>query len=339
MLPRKCSDCKKTFILPTSCVVCPLCLQDDNFMAMTETQFLNQRGDKLYRKPRHPGRIIETAFLSGVKLPRGTYVPNILHNSSLSGIQLEAAVHICQRHTQKIGNGATAGFLLGDGTGVGKGRTIAGVIRENWSHGRKKSLWISSNSILNLDVRRDLDDVGASSISVHPLNTLSYDELGITEGVIFLTYSCLIASNKNDVTRMGQLLKWCGTGFDGLIIFDESQKGKNSNPKMGKPTKAAEAVCNIQIKLPNARVVYSSATGASEPRDMGYMVRLGLWGDGTCFPDFGAFIDNIEKGDVGALELVAMDMKARGMYISRTLSYEGANVAIVVAVLNDKMIV
>ena len=38
------------------------------------------------------------------------------------------------------------------------------------------------------------------------------------------------------------------------------------------------------------RVVYASATGASEPRNMAYMSRLGLWGSGTQFKDFMEFI-------------------------------------------------
>lgn len=45
-----------------------------------------------------------------------------------------------------------------------------------------------------------------------------------------------------------------------------------------------------QDKLPEARVVYCSATGASEPRNMGYMVRLGLWGAGTSFLNFKDFL-------------------------------------------------
>lgn len=54
----------------------------------------------------------------------------------------------------------------------------------------------------------------------------------------------------------------------------------------------------LQNKLPNARVVYASATGASEPRNMAYMVRLGMWGEGTPFPDFNDFITAVEKRSV-----------------------------------------
>lgn len=53
--------------------------------------------------------------------------------------------------------------------------------------------------------------------------------------------------------------------------------------------------CNhiSQDRLPEARVIYCSATGASEPRNMGYMVRLGLWGDGTSFSDFREFLGRV----------------------------------------------
>ncbi|KAL6561174.1 hypothetical protein OROMI_016775 [Orobanche minor] len=38
------------------------------------------------------------------------------------------------RHLQHFPSGARAGFFVGDGAGVGKGRTIAGLIWENWHH-------------------------------------------------------------------------------------------------------------------------------------------------------------------------------------------------------------
>ncbi|CAL1409341.1 unnamed protein product [Linum trigynum] len=67
------------------------------------------------------------------------------------------------------------------------------------------------------------------------------------------------------------------------------------------------------------------------------MVRLGLWGSGTCFSDFHKFLGAMEKGGVGALELVAMDMKARGMYVCRTLSYKGAEFEVVEVALEPDM--
>jgi hypothetical protein len=42
---------------------------------------------------------------------------------------------------------------------------------------------------------------------------------------------------------------------------------------------------------------------------MAYMTRLGLWGPGRAFADFNEFINAVERRGVGAMEIVAMDMK------------------------------
>ena len=61
---------------------------------------------------------------------------------------------------------------------------------------------------------------------------------------------------------------------------------------------------------------------------MGYMERLGLWGkDHSAFPQFADFLEVIGNRGVGALEMVAMDMKARGMYVCRTLSFAGTHLS------------
>jgi len=74
----------------------------------------------------------------------------------------------------------------------------------------------------------------------------------------------------------------------------------------------------LKNALPKASVVYASATGASEPKHMAYMVRLCIRGLVSPFRDFNDFLGGaVEKsGVVGAMEIVAMDIKLRGMYIS-----------------------
>ena len=68
---------------------------------------------------------------------------------------------------------------------------------------------------------------------------------------------------------------------------------------------------------------------------MAYMTRLGLWGPGTSFNDFNHFIQAIEQRGVGAMELIAMDMKLRGMYIARQLSFAGVLFSILDVPLTD----
>lgn len=48
---------------------------------------------------------------------------------------------VAQQHEVILQNNQRAGFLIGDGAGVGKGRTVAGIILENYLKGRKKALW------------------------------------------------------------------------------------------------------------------------------------------------------------------------------------------------------
>lgn len=79
---------------------------------------------------------------------------------ALSALQLESVVYACQRHEHMLADGSRAGFFIGDGAGVGKGRTIAGLVLENWKMKRRRHLWISIGADLRVDARRDLDDVG-----------------------------------------------------------------------------------------------------------------------------------------------------------------------------------
>lgn len=116
------------------------------------------------------------------------------------------------------------------------------------------------------------------------------------------------------------------------IVFDECHRATYLCPgKSGKPTKTGLTVLDIQNKLAKARIVYASATGASEPKNMAYMVRLGMWGLGTSFKTFNEFITAIDKRGIVAKECVALDLKLRGMYIARQLSYHGVTLKIVIA--------
>ena len=94
----------------------------------------------------------------------------------------------------------------------------------------------------------------------------AYGKIQLKSGVLFVTYSMLIAKS-GKASRLSQIMKWLGgPSFDGPILFDESHKAKNLYGK--NPTAMGSAVAEIQVKLPNARVVYCSATGASEASNM-----------------------------------------------------------------------
>ena len=64
--------------------------------------------------------------------------------------------------------GPRAGFFLGDGAGVGKGRQIAALLKECWARGLRRAIWVSVSRDLKLDAERDLRDMDACHIEIHP---------------------------------------------------------------------------------------------------------------------------------------------------------------------------
>lgn len=60
----------------------------------------------------------------------------------------------------------------------------------------------------------------------------------------------------------------------------------------------------LQRRLPSARVLYVSATGATDANNLCYMRRLGLWGAHTAFKGKHEFVHMLTKRGVSAMELV-----------------------------------
>jgi hypothetical protein len=95
----------------------------------------------------------------------------------------------------------------------------------------------------------------------------------------------------------------------------------------------------LQHALANARIVYVSATGATTVHNLAYAQRLGLWG-GADFPfaTRAEFVEAIEAGGVAAMEVLARDLKALGLYAARSLSYDGVEYELVEHRLTDEQI-
>lgn len=108
-----------------------------------------------------------------------------------------------------------------------------------------------------------------------------------------------------------------------MVPYDHGPDGL-TRPRHQGTTKSALRVFELQERLPNARFVYVSATGATEPQHLQIFRRLGLWGARTAFDDQFDFVRSISRGGCGAMELVAMHMKASGQYLGRVLSFKGA---------------
>src|SRR6202030_2018205 len=105
------------------------------------------------------------------------------------------------------------------------------------------------------------------------------------------------------------------------------------------PSQQGRAGLRLQHALPNTRVLYVSATGATMVHNLAYAQRLGLWG-GEDFPfaTRAEFVQAIEAGGVAAMEVLARDLKSLGLYAARSLSYEGVEYELVEHALSPEQI-
>jgi len=282
----------------------------------------------------HPADIVESSTMASVAAPDVTYTPDlpseVVEEGRLSDVQLEAVTYAGQRHSQTMVDGRTAGYWIGDGTGVGKGREVAGIIYDNLRQGRKRAVWVSVTHQLRADAERDLKGVGVPMKLIHHQPVKTKEEIPDEDGVLFTTYSLLAHGWKGNKERFKQMKTWLGSDFDGVIVFDEAHSMKNAigtghggtvSDKAG--TNRGAMGISVDEAFPKAKLVYVSATGATVPRNMGYMQRLGLWGAGGPFGTFMDFLSAMTRGGIGAMEMLSRDLKAVGAYISRSISYEG----------------
>lgn len=277
----------------------------------------------------HPADLVESAAMAAVDFPAATYRPNLpasmIESGAISEVQLESVVGAGEQHKSIMPNGERRGFFIGDGTGVGKGRTIAAIVMDNFQQGRTKAVWVSKNGKLFTDAQRDMAGIGwdKSLLTKFPKE----GDILRSKGTLFSTYSLLTRGK-----RVSALHKWLGPDFDGVIVFDEAHMMGNAIRMKGKrgyvePSQTALAAMDLQKQFPKARVVYVSATGATEVRNLAYAHRLGLWGEGTAFPNAESFVNDISAGGIAAMEIVARDLKASGKYLARKLAYNGEDKA------------
>ena len=316
----------------------------------------------------HPTKLVQSAAMASIAPPKPSYRPTLPTNilGLLSDAQLETVIYAGEAHSDYLAGWWTVdetfdvvkaapvdatdtvrfrrGFMLGDGTGAGKGRQSAGIILDNWLQGRRKAVWISKSDKLIEDAQRDWSALGMERLLVTPLSRFPQGKpIALSEGVLFATYATLRSDDRGEkVSRVRQIVEWLGSDFDGVIIFDESHAMQNAGGGRGErgdvaPSQQGRAGLRLQHAVPNARVVYVSATGATTVHNLAYAQRLGLWG-GEDFPfaTRAEFVEAIEDGGVAAMEVLARDLRSLGLYTARSLSYDGVEYELVEHQLTDE---
>ena len=203
---------------------------------------------------------------------------------------------------------------------MGKGRTIAAILieRDMSAPSAPYGVWVTTNTTL-LDVAaRDIDIVAGDNAAVRMQQ----------DGALLLcTYGTL--RDPAACATIVERLRAADKG--GTIVFDEAHAAISERSAVGK------AVRTLQRQAPEAGVVYSTATAASQVSQLGYMERLGMWGRSTGhqFATHAQFASAMKARGPAALELLSLDLKRRGVYIARALAASDAPARMVAAPLTQ----
>ncbi|WP_165177824.1 strawberry notch C-terminal domain-containing protein, partial [Desulfovibrio sp. ZJ369] len=250
-----------------------------------------------------------------------------------------------------LANGA--GFIIGDQTGIGKGRVNAGIIRWAKQHG-KTPVFITCSNTLYADMVRDLADIGMDSFNPLPTNPsltgeeavplpdgrtlttkgtakhgqllaqVAADGLGDYDAV-FTTYRQL--SNDPKGTRRKFLQD---IAPNAIFILDESHNGgasdEGSRRSKKKESTSPEPLSVFIRKLLNScpnGTFYSSATYAKRPDLMDLYSKTDMR---FAVNDIKTLGEAIARGGIPMQQVVAAELTEAGQYIRRERTWEGADV-------------
>jgi hypothetical protein len=239
-------------------------------------------------------------------------------------------------------------FIIGDQTGIGKGRVVAGVLRYAIKQGLTP-IFVTETPALYTDIHRDLTDIAlpdmlgrepiyamTNASQTVPLgdgavlkssNTEKHNELlrKIAMGehkvdLLFTTYSQMQMVAGQQTMRQMVLARLAPNA---IIVFDESHNaGGTAAVGRGGETEAPTGRAGVARALAKAAhaVLFSSATYAKRPDVMDLYARTDMALAVNDPKDLGALI---ARGGVPMQQIVAAKLAQAGQYIRRERSFDG----------------
>ena len=239
------------------------------------------------------------------------------------------------------------GALIGDQTGVGKGRQLASAIKYAKESGRTP-VFVTRDAGLYADMMRDLEDVGVKDFK--PFLTNSSEDVPLPNGGklktrknshqaeltsmlqegklsdaydgVFTTYSQLQTVKGEDTDRRKFLNE---IAPDSIFIFDESHEAGGSNQqRYGGPENRAEFARRLVDRAQG--VVFASATAIKRPNVMDLYGRKTNMAEALGSVE--ALQSTLEAGGIPLQQTSTAMLTQDGSYTRREKSYEGVEFGI-----------
>ena len=241
-----------------------------------------------------------------------------------------------------------SGFIIGDQTGIGKGRVNAAIIR--WAKRQGfVPVFVTMKPELYADMVRDLGDIGMEGFNPLPTNAdlsggkaillpdgrtlrtrsskahektlrdVQRDGLGAYDA-IFTTYDQLNPVKGKDTFRRSFLMSMAPNA---VFILDESHNAGGQASTRRKAGSADDRAQFVRKMLQASRqgAFYSSATYAKRPDVMSLYFKTDMR---YAAEDMGKLAEAIERGGIPMQQAVAAALTETGQYLRRERSFEGA---------------
>lgn len=246
------------------------------------------------------------------------------------------------------------GFIIGDQTGVGKGRVVAAVLRYAKQTGRIP-IFVTKDPTLYADMMRDLSDIDMADF--HPFVTNTDANVPLPDGrklgtsysthkqemqsfassgkigdydAVFTTYSQMQTVRRNETDRRNFLR---AVAPNSIFVLDESHEAGGTKEKQ-LTSVPDRAQFTRQLLAASQGGVYSSATFAKRPdvMDLYFLTDMGQ------AVSTEKLVGLVERGGIPMQQGLATMLTKAGQYVRRERSYEGVSFDAKVSPVNKDVV-